>query len=127
LLVWDKGPGVGGNGNTTLWKRSWELIQIDPHGRGASGARDVAILRYWATSWSGHKLHPTEKPLPLMRYLVEKLTRPGELILDPFMGAGTTLVAARQLGRRAIGIELERRYCDRAIDGLRQGGLFVSD
>ena len=62
--------------------------------------------------------HPTPKPLKLMRALVSRLCH--GIVLDPFMGSGTTLVAAKQLGRRAIGIEIERKYCDIAIDRLRQ-------
>ena len=68
------------------------------------------------------KQHPTQKPLSLMRWCV--LICPDvQSILDPFMGSGTTLVAAKQLGRRAIGIEIERKYCDIAIERLRQDVL----
>lgn len=68
--------------------------------------------------------HPTEKPIRLLMRLVRLFSDPSEVILDPFMGSGTTLVAAKNLGRRAIGIEIERKYCDIAIDRLRQGVLF---
>ena len=60
------------------------------------------------------------KPLPLMQSLVGHYTRPAELVVDPFMGAGTTLVAAKNLGRRAIGIEIEERYCEIAAERLSQ-------
>ena len=56
--------------------------------------------------------HPSPKPLKLMRWMVEHTTKPGDLILDPFMGSGTTLRAAKDLGRHAIGIEIEERYCE---------------
>jgi site-specific DNA-methyltransferase (adenine-specific) len=62
----------------------------------------------------------TEKPIELMRELVSLFTDPGELILDPFMGSGTTLRAAKDLGRRAIGIELEEKYCEIAVQRLAQ-------
>lgn len=67
------------------------------------------------------RLHTTQKPLPLMRELVTLFTDPGDLVLDPFMGSGTTLVAAQLEGRRAIGIELEERYCEIAAKRLRYG------
>ena len=56
--------------------------------------------------------HPTIKPLALMRYLIKLITPPNGIILDPFMGSGSTLVAARQLGFRAIGIDTEEKYCE---------------
>ena len=61
------------------------------------------------------------KPMAVMLPLLEWLGRNGETILDPFMGSGTTLVAAKQLGLRATGIEISREYCDIAIERLRQG------
>jgi site-specific DNA-methyltransferase (adenine-specific) len=67
--------------------------------------------------------HPTQKPEPLMRELVSLFTDPGDIILDPFAGSGTTLVAAKRLGRKAIGIELDRAYCDVIVQRLRQGSL----
>lgn len=66
------------------------------------------------------RLHPNEKPVDLMRKLVELCSDPGELILDPFMGSGTTLRAAKDLGRRAIGVEVEERYCEIAAKRLGQ-------
>ena len=64
--------------------------------------------------------HPTQKWLPMIQYLVDTLSREGETILDPFMGSGTTLRAAKDLGREAIGIEIEERYCEIAVKRLRQ-------
>ena len=67
--------------------------------------------------------HPTPKPEQVMRWLVTQSTEIGDLVLDPFMGSGTTLVAAKNLGRRAIGIEIEERYCEIAAKRLSQGIL----
>lgn len=66
------------------------------------------------------RLHPNEKPESLMLKLVKLCSQAGETILDPYMGSGTTIVAAKQLGRRAIGIEIEERYCEIAANRLRQ-------
>lgn len=64
--------------------------------------------------------HPCEKPLALVSHALTVSSRPGDTILDPFMGSGTTLRAAKDLGRRAIGIELEERYCEIAVKRLAQ-------
>ena len=69
------------------------------------------------------RVHQTQKPLGLMVQLMLDFTDVGETILDPFMGSGTTLVAAKQNGRKAVGIELDERYCEIAVNRLRQGVL----
>ena len=69
------------------------------------------------------KKHPTEKPLNLIKWCIG-LTEGVETILDPFMGSGTTLVAAKLEGRRAIGIEINEKYCESAAKRLEQGVLF---
>jgi len=68
--------------------------------------------------------HPTVKPVRLMRHLIELVTEPGDAILDPFLGSGTTAVAAKELGRKLIGMEQDERYCQIAAKRLAQGVLF---
>jgi site-specific DNA-methyltransferase (adenine-specific) len=63
------------------------------------------------------RFHPTQKPIGLMRWCVARTTNP---VLDPFMGSGTTLRAAKDLGRRAIGIEIEEKYCEIAAKRMGQ-------
>jgi site-specific DNA-methyltransferase (adenine-specific) len=67
--------------------------------------------------------HPAPFPVELARRCIRLSTWPGEIVLDPFAGTGTTLMAARQLGLRAIGIEVSEEYCALAVDRLAQGTL----
>lgn len=64
--------------------------------------------------------HPCPKPIKLLTWLVQQASDPGATVLDPFMGSGTTLVAAKQLNRRSVGIELNERYCEIAAKRLGQ-------
>jgi site-specific DNA-methyltransferase (adenine-specific) len=69
------------------------------------------------------RLHPNEKSIAVMSRLVQVMTDDGGVIVDPFMGSGTTLRAAKDLGRRAIGVEVEEAYCEVAARRLAQGVL----
>lgn len=74
----------------------------------------------------GEHYHPTQKPVALMRWCMEKADTPSakcETILDPFMGSGTTLRAAKDLSRKAIGIEIEERYCEIAARRVSQESM----
>ncbi len=64
--------------------------------------------------------HPSQKPFPYMSWLVNRLTDEWMTVLDPFMGSGTTLRAAKDLRRKAIGIEIEEKYCEIAVKRLEQ-------
>ena len=126
-LVWDKGPASGMGDLSFPWKLSFELIWIG--GAGWHGARDEGVIKHcWMVSRASMgRVHPNEKPVDLLRHIVEKA--PGEIVLDPFMGSGTTGVACARLGRRFIGIEIEERYfsiaCRRIEAAQRQKDLFV--
>jgi len=111
VLVWDKmrsGPPFG----SPWWRYSYELIIHASNGVPTyenRNAVDTDVLKFESISpnQSLSKRHPTEKPLELMEYLIESVTRRGEVVLDPFMGSGTTGVAAKNTGRDFIGIEID--------------------
>lgn len=69
---------------------------------------------------SDHGLHPTQKPLSLMNALIELTTKPGQIVLDPFMGSGSTCVSAKSLGRKYIGFELDKNYYEIAVNRIKE-------
>lgn len=71
-------------------------------------------------------LHPTEKPVSLLAPLISYACPPGGVVLDPFAGSGSTLVAARDSGRRAVGVEADERYCEAIVRRLAQDCLPVA-
>lgn len=103
--------------------QGWEAIlflhrdDVKPtwHGGGRAGV--------WTHPVVQGEGHPTVKPLPMVADWVRLFTDPGDIILDPFAGSGTTLRAAKDEGRRAIGVELEERYCEVAARRLAQDVL----
>jgi DNA modification methylase len=64
--------------------------------------------------------HPTQKPLELLKRLIDSYSEPGDLVFDPFVGSGTTAVAAKELGRKWSGVEIQSKYCEIAEERLRQ-------
>jgi site-specific DNA-methyltransferase (adenine-specific) len=90
----------------------------DPYLQNGSGRRPDAIV---ATESSENNGHPCPKPIGVWKWLLKRLSpNDSETIIDPFMGSGTTLRAAKDLGRTAIGIEIEERYCEIAAKRLSQ-------
>lgn len=120
LLIWDKGDWPGMGDLSLPWGPSTEEIYV--LGSGFVGKRRGQILRDPKRPSGAMAKHPNEKPVGLMELLVRSC--PPGVIVDPFVGSGTTLVAARNLGRRAIGIELELKYCEIAVKRLAQQTLF---
>jgi DNA modification methylase len=122
-LVWDKGGALGMGDLSLPWKFDHEEIYV--LGRGFVGSRDSgSVLRFPPVQSMGRD-HPHEKPVELMTSLIVKCPA-DRVILDPFAGSGTTLVAAKRLGRRAVGIELEERWCEIAAQRCSQGVLGVA-
>ena len=111
-------PGVGVEAITCAHPRGRKRW----NGGGRHGHFEHPIVLDRSRTGSGRN-HTTEKPLSLMGELVALFTDPGEVVLDATAGSGTTLVAAKQAGRKAIGVELEERYCEVAARRLSQGVL----
>ena len=82
------------------------------------------IFRYRAVNVDGGKVHPTQKPEAMMKWCIGFASDTAGTILDPFAGSGTTLRAAKDLGRKAIGIEIEEAYCEIAANRCQQEVLF---
>jgi DNA modification methylase len=121
-LVWDRqSMGLG-----SPFRASHELIAFcrGPKFVWAGSKSITNVLRYrWP--YGEHEHHPAEKPVSLLSFLIETTTQPGALVLDPFAGSGSTLVAARQTGREAIGMELEEVHCITAVERLSQSVMLL--
>lgn len=112
-VIWNKILHTCGDTRATFAPMH-EVIWFATKGRFAfPGNRPKSILthrRRLGVHVDPTRTHPTEKPVALMRELIEHLTRPGDMVVDPFCGTGATIVAAKECGRSAIGVELERHY-----------------
>lgn len=121
VLIWDKGGALGMGDLSMPWKFDHEEIYVV--GRGFVGRRDCGSVIRVPPEQSMGRLHPHQKPVALMQRLIGKTEG---TIIDPFMGSGSTLVAAKSMGRRAIGIELDAGYCEKAAVRLAQGVLALA-
>lgn len=115
MVVWDKGHFGLGNG----FRAQHELVCHAS--KGVPTIYDKGIGNVFKFPRVEPVDHPSPKPEGLMQRLIAAVTPPGGLVLDPFAGSGTTLRAAKNIGRRAIGIESVERYCEIAADRLGQG------
>jgi DNA modification methylase len=108
-LIWDKENGTNDFADCEMaWTNYGSAVRLKRH------------------MWNGmlrkgneKRYHPTQKPLDVILWAMQ-LSPKHDTILDPFLGSGTTAVAAKQLGRKCIGIELEQKYLDIAVERLRQ-------
>lgn len=119
VLVWDKGGALGSGDLALPWKFDHEEVYV--LGGPFAGRRDCgSVIRHPPVQAVG-RAHPNEKPVGLMSKLLAKL--PHAPVLDPCCGVGPVLVAAKAMGRRAIGVELDERYCEVAARRLEQGSF----
>lgn len=121
LLVWDKGLSPGMGDLALPWGPGHEEVYVLGGTADSWNARPRMsnVIRSRQKEGTGRPVglvHPTAKPVYLMQVLIQA-TR-GDVIADPFAGTGATLVAAKLLGRRAIGVEVDPAYCEEAASRL---------
>lgn len=118
VLVWDTKGALGMGAMDLPWKPAHQEIYV--LGKGFTGRRSSDVITCAPVQSMGRngRVHPHQKPVALMEALIEKCP-PGS-ISDPFAGSGSTLIAARNLGRKAIGVEVDEGYCEIIAKRLEQ-------
>jgi DNA modification methylase len=120
VIMWDRGTGLNFSGSFFLpcheWIVVWAREGFRLRSKKAAGIGDV-----WRVRPETDNRHPAPFPLGLPTRAIDATS--AEIVLDPFAGSGTTLLAARNLGRHAIGIEIDERYCEIAANRISQGAL----
>jgi DNA modification methylase len=117
IVAWHKPAAMG---RSPLGFCNWEPVLIYGKSKQRNG---VDVIRARIIPDASMEGHPCPKPLQWGVQLINLLSLPSEVVVDPFSGSGTTLRAAKDTGRRAIGIEIEERYCEIAAKRLAQGAL----
>ena len=111
-------PSRVGDENTHCYGKYNDRVAQSSRKDSGSAARFFYCAKASKSERGKDNKHPTVKPLALMRWLVRLVTPPGGVVMDNFMGSGSTLVAAKLEGFRAIGIEMKREYCETAVRRL---------
>jgi site-specific DNA-methyltransferase (adenine-specific) len=125
-IIWDRGGSLVLNARMfpPSDERIYWMVNGDTHHWNQEA---IAFMSIWRMSPAADvNGHPCPFPVALPNRAIVATTNPGDVVLDPFMGSGTTLRAAKDLNRRAVGIECEERFCEIAVSRLAQGVLDFS-
>ncbi len=126
-VIWDKlNPGLGWR-----YRRQHEMVMIAHRKGGTLRWQDdaKAVRNIYSQMPPRNRVHPNEKPLEMVGHFINLHSYPGDTVLDPFMGSGTTGLAAAQLGRKFIGIEIDETHFETALRRIREfshGDFFAS-
>lgn len=119
MLCWYKPGAVAYNAYGGF--NIWEPVLL--YGKGPRITQDAYESTPWNSTQEEWRQHPCPKHPGLWRWVLSQVGRPGETVVDPFLGSGTTARVAKDLGLRCIGIEREERWCEIAVKRLAQGVL----
>ena len=126
-IVWNYRNSCKATAKDTKFAKTYEFIFHCSSGKKLNFPKkwsditfDVQVCAIPQSNFSEGKFHLYQKPLKLWHRLIEFASKEGDLVLDPFMGGGTSLLKARELNRKAIGIEIEEKYCEIAVRRLAQ-------
>lgn len=120
-LVWVKNNHTSGDLEGDYANKTEFVVFGHKGRRELNGSRDTNVVHAKRVETA---FHPTQKPSDLMQYFIGKSSNEGDTVLDPFAGSGSTLVAAKYLNRKSVGIELSEQYCEIARKRLSQEQLF---
>lgn len=123
VLTWHKSNPMPLTCNGHLPDTEFCVFIRQPGATFNNGLAVRAYTSHWVTSRQLVRGHPTPKPIDIMRCHIALSSKPGDIVLDPFAGSGTTLVAAKEHDCRFIGIEINQAYCDLALQRLSQESL----
>lgn len=120
-LIWDKGNKIMG----LYYMSQFEYILFFRKGKGIKinncGTSDILrVANNKSKDENGNNLHDTEKPIELMKTLIENSSQEGDIVIDPFMGIGSTGIAVKQLNRKFIGVEIDNQYFDLAEERIKK-------
>jgi len=115
-IVWDKVGNIKFNNPFSDCELAWTNFP-------KTSTKKYIIIQQGFVAEEKNRVHPTQKPVKLFREIIKDNTNEGDIVLDPFIGSGTTAVACKQLGRRFIGFEISQDYVDIANNRLAQSGL----